>query len=139
MYEKWLSMCVLKICRECFYEVFEEEIHQVIVQNRLFKSGERVAIGASGGKGDYLDSDWSFSLTYCNFLRLFCADSTVLAYVLSELNRRHNYGLDLFLLSIDEGITGYRDDSLETVKRNEVQVSFFLNSMCVKWLFYGGF
>jgi cytoplasmic tRNA 2-thiolation protein 1 len=27
--------------------------------------------------------------------------------------------LDLFLLSIDEGITGYRDDSLETVKRNE--------------------
>jgi len=47
----------LKICRECFYEVFEEEIHQVIVQNRLFKSGERVAIGASGGKGDYLDSD----------------------------------------------------------------------------------
>jgi tRNA(Ile)-lysidine synthase TilS/MesJ len=25
----------------------------------------------------------------------------------------------LFLLSIDEGISGYRDDSLETVKRNE--------------------
>ncbi|KAF2595219.1 hypothetical protein F2Q70_00045511 [Brassica cretica] len=87
-----------QICRECFYEVFEEEIHQAIVKNRLFKSGERVAIGASGGK-----------------------DSTVLAYVLSELNRRHSYGLDLFLLSIDEGITGYRDDSLETVKRNELQ------------------
>ena len=51
------------------------------------------------------------------------ADSTVLAYVLSELNRRHNYGLDLFLLSVDDGITGYRDDSLETVKRNEIQVS----------------
>lgn len=31
----------------------------------------------------------------------------------------HSYGLDLFLLSIDEGIAGYRDDSLETVKRNE--------------------
>lgn len=37
------------------------------------------------------------------------------------LNERHNYGLQLFLLSIDEGITGYRDDSLETVKRNEKQ------------------
>lgn len=47
----------------------------------------------------------------------------MLAYVLSELNRQHNYGLDLFLLSVDEGITGYRDDSLETVKRNEIQVS----------------
>ncbi|XP_019083397.1 PREDICTED: cytoplasmic tRNA 2-thiolation protein 1-like [Camelina sativa] len=107
-----LSIFVLKICRECFYEVFEEEIHQVIVQNRLFKSGERVAIGASGGK-----------------------DSTVLAYVLSELNRRHNYGLDLFLLSIDEGITGYRDDSLETVKRNEVQYGLPLQIVSYKDLY----
>jgi len=37
----------------------------------------------------------------------------VLAHVLSLLNQRYDYGLDLFLLSIDEGITGYRDDSLE--------------------------
>lgn len=29
------------------------------------------------------------------------------------LNQKYNYGLNLFLLSIDEGITGYRDDSLE--------------------------
>jgi cytoplasmic tRNA 2-thiolation protein 1 len=41
------------------------------------------------------------------------ADSTVLAHVMKTLNERYNYGLDLFLLSIDEGITGYRDDSLE--------------------------
>lgn len=41
------------------------------------------------------------------------ADSTVLAHVLSVLNKRYDYGLDLYLLSIDEGITGYRDDSLE--------------------------
>ena len=40
-------------------------------------------------------------------------DSTVLAYVMKTLNDRYDYGLDLFLLSIDEGITGYRDDSLE--------------------------
>lgn len=32
---------------------------------------------------------------------------------MKTLNERYNYGLDLFLLSIDEGITGYRDDSLE--------------------------
>ena len=41
------------------------------------------------------------------------ADSTVLAYVLKTLNERYNYGVELMLLSIDEGITGYRDDSLE--------------------------
>lgn len=68
------------------------------MSNRLFQRGERVAIGASGGK-----------------------DSTVLASVLKTLNELHDYGLDLVLLSIDEGIKGYRDDSLETVKRNAKQ------------------
>jgi cytoplasmic tRNA 2-thiolation protein 1 len=68
------------------------------VANNLFHRGERVAIGASGGK-----------------------DSTVLASVLKTLNERHDYGLNLVLLSIDEGIKGYRDDSLETVKRNASQ------------------
>ncbi|XP_050938119.1 cytoplasmic tRNA 2-thiolation protein 1 isoform X2 [Cucumis melo] len=101
-----------QICRECFYEVFEEEIHQVIVKNQLFRPGERIAVGASGGK-----------------------DSTVLAYVLSELNQRHNYGLDLFLLSVDEGITGYRDDSLETVKRNEIQYGLPLQIVSYKDLY----
>lgn len=41
------------------------------------------------------------------------SDSTVLAHVMKTLNDQYNYGLQLFLLSIDEGITGYRDDSLE--------------------------
>ena len=64
----------------------------------LFQRGDRVAVGASGGK-----------------------DSTVLAHVMKTLNARYDYGLELFLLSIDEGIQGYRDDSLETVKRNQQQ------------------
>ncbi|KAK9165004.1 hypothetical protein Scep_000195 [Stephania cephalantha] len=101
-----------QICRECFYAAFEEEIHKVIVDNQLFKPGERVAVGASGGK-----------------------DSTVLAYVMSELNRRHQYGLELFLLSVDEGITGYRDDSLETVKRNEIQYGLPLKIVSYKDLY----
>lgn len=40
---------------------------------------------------------------------------------MKTLNDRYDYGLDLYLLSVDEGITGYRDDSLETVKRNQQQ------------------
>ncbi|KAJ5477482.1 Cytoplasmic tRNA 2-thiolation protein 1 [Penicillium diatomitis] len=87
-----------KLCRACFLQVFETEVHETIIGTNLFYPGERVAIGASGGK-----------------------DSTVLAAVLKTLNERYNYGLDLCLLSIDEGIRGYRDDSLETVKRNAVQ------------------
>ncbi|RDX53029.1 hypothetical protein K466DRAFT_653166 [Polyporus arcularius HHB13444] len=87
-----------QICKECFFYVFETEVHNTITEARLFKPGDRVAIGASGGK-----------------------DSTVLAHVMKTLNERYKYGLELFLLSIDEGITGYRDDSLETVKRNQQQ------------------
>lgn len=87
-----------KLCKTCFISDFETEIHETIVRNNLFHRDERVAIGASGGK-----------------------DSTVLASVLKTLNERHNYGLNLVLLSIDEGIKGYRDDSLETVRRNAVQ------------------
>ncbi|KAH0440226.1 pp-loop atpase superfamily [Colletotrichum camelliae] len=87
-----------KLCKACFISVFEEEVHHTIVSSGLFAPGEQVAIGASGGK-----------------------DSTVLASVLKTLNERYNYGLELVLLSIDEGIKGYRDDSLETVKRNAVQ------------------
>ncbi|OBZ84838.1 Cytoplasmic tRNA 2-thiolation protein 1 [Choanephora cucurbitarum] len=87
-----------QICQECFYYVFETEIHHTIKDSNLFQRGERVAIGASGGK-----------------------DSTVLAHIMKTLNDRYDYGLDLYLLSVDEGITGYRDDSLETVKRNQQQ------------------
>ena len=85
----------MPVCAECFFTVFEEEIHHTIVTNNVFAKGERVAIGASGGK-----------------------DSTVLAHVMTTLNKRYDYGLNLELLSVDEGIKGYRDDSLETVKKN---------------------
>ena len=55
---------------------------------------------------------------YCKCLCFLVTDSTVLAYVLKKLNEEYNYGLKLILLSVDEGITGYRDDSLEVIKIN---------------------
>lgn len=71
------------MCKECFFDAFETEIHYTIVESNLFQPGQTVAIAASGGK-----------------------DSTVLAYVMKLLNKKYNYGLKLVLLSIDEGITG---------------------------------
>ncbi|XP_064471138.1 cytoplasmic tRNA 2-thiolation protein 1-like [Ornithodoros turicata] len=100
------------LCKECFFNAFEAEIHDTIVQANLFQPGDFVAIAASGGK-----------------------DSTVLAYIMKLLNDRHNYGLKLVLLSIDEGITGYRDDSLETVKRNEEQYGIPLSILSYKELY----
>ena len=84
------------MCRECFFFAFEEEVHATIVNESLFSPGEKVALGASGGK-----------------------DSTVLIHTMCTLNERHSLGLELLLLTVDEGIKGYRDDSIETVKRNE--------------------
>lgn len=78
----------------------------------MFKPGSTVAVAASGGK-----------------------DSTVLAYVLKHLNEKYNYGLKLVLLSIDEGITGYRDDSLETVKKNRDDYEMPLKIMSYKELY----
>ncbi|PVZ97065.1 hypothetical protein BB558_007000 [Smittium angustum] len=78
---------------------------EAIVKN----GGDKVAIGASGGK-----------------------DSTVLAYVLKLLNEKYDYGINLYLLSIDEGISGYRDDSLQTVKRNKMQYDMDLKILSYK-------
>jgi len=100
------------ICRSCFLQRFEDEIHHTITSQHLFNPGERVAIAASGGK-----------------------DSTVLAYILTTLNRRHHYGLDLFLLSVDEGISGYRDDSLRSVERNKEEYGLPLAIVSYKQLY----
>jgi cytoplasmic tRNA 2-thiolation protein 1 len=40
-----------QICKDCFFKVFEIEVHNTITEAQLFKPGDRVAIGASGGKG----------------------------------------------------------------------------------------
>jgi len=40
-----------QICKDCFFYVFETEVHNTIAQSKLFSPGDRVAIGASGGKG----------------------------------------------------------------------------------------
>ncbi|VDM66450.1 unnamed protein product [Strongylus vulgaris] len=100
------------LCAKCFTEGFERHVHETISAANLFRRGERVAIGASGGK-----------------------DSTVLAYVMKTLNDRYDYGLDLVLISIDEGIKGYRDDSLKAVERNRIVYCLPLTVLSYKDLY----
>ena len=63
-------------------------------------------------------------------------DSTVLAHLLTLLNKRHSYGLQLFLLSIDEGITGMQC-TLQHAAQNEpwlycnLQSSSFLSTQTI--------
>ncbi len=58
-------MCA-QVCKECFFAAFEGEVHETIIKHKLFHRGDRVAIGASGGK-----------------------DSTVLAHLMTLLNKRY--------------------------------------------------
>ncbi|ANQ09269.1 Cytoplasmic tRNA 2-thiolation protein 1 [Plasmodium coatneyi] len=81
-----------KLCRDCFTEGFEEDVHATIVKKNMFHEKDKICIAVSGGK-----------------------DSSVLAHVLVHIKKKYNYKWDLFLLAIDEGIKGYRDDSLKIV------------------------
>ena len=65
------------LCRECFIRIFEDEVHKTITDYNIFQRGQKVAIGASGGK-----------------------DSAVLAKVLQVLNERHDYGNGYFSFTI---------------------------------------
>jgi cytoplasmic tRNA 2-thiolation protein 1 len=79
---------------------------------KLFEPGDKVVLGISGGK-----------------------DSTVMLHTITELKKRYNYPIELQLLAIDEGIKGYRDDSLETVKSNETTYKVPLTILGYKDLF----
>ena len=85
-----------KTCLECFYFHFEEEIFQTLIEEKLYEPNDKIILAISGGK-----------------------DSTVLVHVMTNLKKRHNLPITLELLAIDEGIVGYRDDSLVTVKNNQ--------------------
>lgn len=101
-----------KVCKECFYEGFENDIHNLITTTKMFERGTKVGIGISGGK-----------------------DSTVLAYVLDKLNKKYDYGLTLVLLCVDEGIKGYRDHSIETVFINQKELGLPLKLISYQELF----
>ena len=99
-------------CIKCFIKYFEEEIHETIISNKLFTRGETVAIGISGGK-----------------------DSTVLAHVINKLNISKDYGINIQLIAIDEGIKGYRDGSIETIEHNAKALNLPLLILSFKDLF----
>uniref|UniRef100_A0AC35GW87 Cytoplasmic tRNA 2-thiolation protein 1 C-terminal domain-containing protein n=2 Tax=Panagrolaimus sp. PS1159 TaxID=55785 RepID=A0AC35GW87_9BILA len=99
-------------CIPCFLHWFEEDVHQTIIETKIFQTGEKVAIGVSGGK-----------------------DSTVLAHTMNILNQRHQYGLDLYLVCIDEGIEGYRDASIREVLINEEDLGLPLKILSYKDLY----
>ena len=48
---------------------------------------------------------------------------------MKALNERYDYGVHLYLLSIDEGITGYRDDSLEVCPTHSFPINWLTRNI----------
>ncbi|WP_415281968.1 TIGR00269 family protein [Candidatus Nitrososphaera sp. FF02] len=82
------------LCKKCFVRSIEDKAARTMSKYSMLKYGERVAVGVSGGK-----------------------DSLSLLYVMKKIFDDHDRSKDdLIAVTIDEGIKGYRDESLQIVK-----------------------
>lgn len=82
------------LCKKCFLRSIESKAAKTVSKYSMIEYDDKVAVGVSGGK-----------------------DSLSLLYVLKMLFDQHpNNGNELVAVTIDEGIKGYRDESLQIVK-----------------------
>ena len=82
------------LCKKCFLCSIESKAAKTISKYSMIEYGDKVAVAVSGGK-----------------------DSLSLLYVLKLLFDQHpNNGNEIVAITIDEGIKGYRDESLQIVK-----------------------
>ncbi|MFH1394264.1 MAG: TIGR00269 family protein [Candidatus Micrarchaeota archaeon] len=79
------------LCEKHFLRMFDKRVRTTVRQHSMIKKGERVAVGLSGGK-----------------------DSCVLLHCLHDLQK--DLPFELVAVTIDEGIRGYRADTLKVAK-----------------------
>ena len=81
----------LHLCQVHFIEIFERRVAETIKKNAMVKDGDRIAVAVSGGK-----------------------DSTALLLCLQKILAKRD--VDLVAVTVDEGIAGYRDDTLKVAR-----------------------
>lgn len=81
------------LCRNHFILSFESKAKKTIRKDRMIQRGDRIAFALSGGK-----------------------DSSAILYLINKIFGKRK-DLSFFAISIDEGIPGYRKESLEIAKR----------------------
>jgi uncharacterized protein (TIGR00269 family) len=100
------------LCRRCFVRSIEDKTSRTMSKFSMVHRGDRVALGVSGGK-----------------------DSLSLLYVLKKLFDYHDSQNELIAVTIDEGIKGYRDESLRIVNEFCSQLGVTSKVLCYKDLF----
>jgi len=81
-----------RLCSYHFSESIEDKVRKTIAKYKMLYHGEKVGVAVSGGK-----------------------DSLSLLYILAKILPEHDS--ELFAITIDEGIKGYRNESLLNVKK----------------------
>jgi uncharacterized protein (TIGR00269 family) len=82
------------LCRKCFVDSIEEKTRATISRYQMFRFDDKIAVAVSGGK-----------------------DSVSLLHVLAKIERRYPKA-QLVAITVDEGITGYRDEALKIAVEN---------------------
>ncbi|NIP40006.1 MAG: TIGR00269 family protein [Candidatus Aenigmarchaeota archaeon] len=81
------------LCENHFVKSIEEKVRKTIRKGKMIERGDRIAFALSGGK-----------------------DSSAVLYLMNKIFSREK-DLEFFAISIDEGIPGYRKESLEIAKK----------------------
>jgi len=79
------------LCADCFNASIFDKVRRTISRYDMLRYGDKVGVAVSGGK-----------------------DSTSLLYILSKIMKDH--GSELYALTIDEGIEGYREESVRNAE-----------------------
>ncbi len=81
------------LCKSCFCRSIERKVKRTIRKYKLIKPKDKIAFALSGGK-----------------------DSSLVLYLMKKIFKNRK-DLKFFAISIDEGIKGYRDESLKKAKQ----------------------
>jgi uncharacterized protein (TIGR00269 family) len=88
------------LCSTHFIHDIEERVFQAIEKSQMIQPGDRIAVAFSGGK-----------------------DSTALMLLLSRYLRK-SQDISLIAITVDEGIEGYRDETISAAKRVAENLGF---------------
>ncbi len=87
-----LGYCGLDLCKDCFAEFFEKRVWKANKDFLMLRRGDKVAVGISGGK-----------------------DSAAMLHVLNKMAKKIGQ-IQLFPILVDEGVHGYRPNSIKKAK-----------------------